>query len=135
MIDQTTLGHRFLTQEFGVSPKATWQIDPFGHSAFQASMMSGPISGYSSVFWARSDHQDSQARDAVRKEEFIWAPSPTNGLNGATYGGLLWGSYCTPGGLDWEGNDSPVRDDASLEDYNVDDFIALLLNIAGQNNR
>ncbi len=27
MIDQTTLGHRFLVDEFGVTPKTTWQID------------------------------------------------------------------------------------------------------------
>ena len=36
MVDQTTLGHRFLKQEFGVSPTVGWQLDPFGHSATQA---------------------------------------------------------------------------------------------------
>lgn len=30
MVDQTTLGHRWIKQEFGVTPKVTWQIDPFG---------------------------------------------------------------------------------------------------------
>lgn len=28
MIDQTTLGHRLLKQQFGIQPKTTWQIDP-----------------------------------------------------------------------------------------------------------
>ncbi len=30
MVDQTTLGHRFLLREFGYVPRAGWQIDPFG---------------------------------------------------------------------------------------------------------
>ncbi|KAL5724721.1 alpha-mannosidase [Ranunculus cassubicifolius] len=29
MIDQTTLGHRFIKQEFDVTPRVGWQIDPF----------------------------------------------------------------------------------------------------------
>ncbi|KAK3182849.1 hypothetical protein Dsin_030135 [Dipteronia sinensis] len=36
MIDQTTLVHRFIKNEFGVTPRIGWQIDPFGHSAVQA---------------------------------------------------------------------------------------------------
>ena len=32
MMDQTTLGHDFLSREFGFIPKVGWQIDPFGHS-------------------------------------------------------------------------------------------------------
>ena len=28
MIDQTTLGHRLLKQQFGIQPRTTWQIDP-----------------------------------------------------------------------------------------------------------
>jgi alpha-mannosidase len=30
IIDQMELGHRFLLKEFNVTPKAAWQIDPFG---------------------------------------------------------------------------------------------------------
>ena len=35
MIDQTSLGHRLLLQQFNVTPKSTHQADPFGHSGFQ----------------------------------------------------------------------------------------------------
>ena len=35
MVDQTTLGHRFLKDEFDKIPTVGWQIDPFGHSATQ----------------------------------------------------------------------------------------------------
>ena len=30
MIDQTSLGHRLLLAQFNVTPRASWQIDPFG---------------------------------------------------------------------------------------------------------
>ena len=33
MIDQTTLGHKFLKFEFNFAPTIGWQIDPFGHSS------------------------------------------------------------------------------------------------------
>ncbi|MCI19775.1 lysosomal alpha-mannosidase-like, partial [Trifolium medium] len=39
MIDQTTLGHRFIKDEFGITPRIGWQIDPFGHSAVQAYLL------------------------------------------------------------------------------------------------
>lgn len=41
MVDQTHLGHAFIRREFGEEalPKVAWQIDPFGHSATQASLL------------------------------------------------------------------------------------------------
>ena len=36
MIDQTTLGHRFLKDIFNYTPTVGWQIDPFGHSSTHA---------------------------------------------------------------------------------------------------
>ena len=44
MIDQTTLGHRFIKEEFGVTPTVGWQIDPFGHSAVQAYLLGAEVS-------------------------------------------------------------------------------------------
>lgn len=43
MIDQTTLGHRFIKQEFNVTPRIGWQIDPFGHSAVQAYLLGAEV--------------------------------------------------------------------------------------------
>jgi alpha-mannosidase len=47
MLDNTAVGQRAILDNFGPSalPKLTWQIDPFGHSAFQG-MMSGALAGY-----------------------------------------------------------------------------------------
>lgn len=43
MIDQTTLGHRFIKQQFGKVPRIGWQIDPFGHSAVQAYLLGAEV--------------------------------------------------------------------------------------------
>lgn len=43
MIDQTTLGHRYIKQQFGIIPRIGWQIDPFGHSAVQAYLLSAEV--------------------------------------------------------------------------------------------
>jgi alpha-mannosidase len=121
MIDQTTLGHRLILQQFNVTPKVTWQIDPFGHSTFQASMMSAPIAGFSGVHVARDDWQEQNQRTAARTIEMVWAPSRSLGMAGATYMGVLYNGYCTIGGIDMSigSNDAPIMDDPTLEDLNI----------------
>ena len=59
MIDQTTRGHQFLTKNFGddAIPRATWQIDPFGHSNTEAWLL-GAEAGFESLYWGRTDYQD-----------------------------------------------------------------------------
>lgn len=43
MIDQTTLGHLAIKQQFNKTPRAGWQIDPFGHSAVQAYLLGAEV--------------------------------------------------------------------------------------------
>lgn len=43
MIDQTTLGHQLIKNEFNITPRAGWQIDPFGHSAVQAYLLGAEV--------------------------------------------------------------------------------------------
>lgn len=56
MVDQTTLGHRLLLSEFGTDggiPTVAWQLDPFGHSATQAALLSTEA-GMDALFFGRS---------------------------------------------------------------------------------
>lgn len=113
MIDQTTLGHRFLRDEFGVQPRTTWQMcvangwakakqtpiltlrpspfnsDPFGHSSFSSSFLSSPTAGFNAVYFARADFEDFAKRSAEKSTEFFWAPSPSRGTSQATLGGIV----------------------------------------------
>lgn len=43
MIDQTTLGHSVIKSNFNKTPRAGWQIDPFGHSAVQGYLLGAEV--------------------------------------------------------------------------------------------
>jgi hypothetical protein len=52
---------RFLNATFGVHPRVGWQVDPFGHSATQAALMSAAV-GFEGLFFGRADFQVSVCR-------------------------------------------------------------------------
>ena len=54
MIDQTALGMRWLKQEFDYTVTTGWQLDPFGHSATQASLLSAEM-GFDGLYFGRID--------------------------------------------------------------------------------
>jgi lysosomal alpha-mannosidase len=60
VIDQMTIGHRWLKETFGAIPTAAWHIDPFGHQSSSASMFSQM--GMQAFFFARIDYQDKSKR-------------------------------------------------------------------------
>ena len=132
MVDQTTLGHAFLLEQFGVVPTTGWQLDPFGHSATQATLLSS-AAGLNSLFFGRSDYRDLRERKRTNATEMIWRPSvsgppadrppPQADLftvamdfetQEGTYGPPL--GFC----FDTTCGDDPMQDDPALEQYNVD---------------
>ncbi|XP_031381358.1 probable alpha-mannosidase At5g13980 isoform X2 [Punica granatum] len=129
MIDQTTLGHRFIKEEFGVTPRIGWQIDPFGHSAVQAYLLSAEV-GFDSLFFGRIDYQDRAKRKNEKSLEVIWQASKSLGSSAQIFAGAFPENYEPPKGFYFEVNDnSPiVQDDINLFDYNVqervNDFVA-----------
>ncbi|KAI9114327.1 hypothetical protein K1719_014555 [Acacia pycnantha] len=122
MIDQTTLGHRFLKQEFNVTPRIGWQIDPFGHSAVQAYLLSAEV-GFDSLFFARIDYQDRAKRKDDKSLEVVWRASKSLGSSAQVFAGAFPKNYEPPNNFYYEVNDdsdSPiVQDDTDLFDYNV----------------
>ncbi|KAK4477288.1 hypothetical protein RD792_016502 [Penstemon davidsonii] len=139
MIDQTTLGHRFIKEEFGVTPRIGWQIDPFGHSAVQAYLLGAEI-GFDSLFFGRIDYQDRVKRKNEKSLEVIWQGSKSFGSSSQIFAGALPKNYEPPSGFYFEVNDaSPiVQDDVTLFDYNVqervEDFVAAALSQDGRVN-
>ncbi|XVF57696.1 hypothetical protein PTKIN_Ptkin07bG0002700 [Pterospermum kingtungense] len=124
MIDQTTLGHRFIKEEFGITPRIGWQIDPFGHSAVQAYLLGAEV-GFDSFFFGRIDYQDRIKRKKEKSLEVIWRGSKSLGSSAQIFAGAFPENYEPPPGFYFEVNDdSPiVQDDINLFDYNVQDRV------------
>lgn len=122
MVDQTTLGHRFLLEEFGVVPTVGWQIDPFGHSATQAALLSAEA-GFDSLFFGRIDYQDLKIRKFEKAAEFIWRSSPSLGDDAQVFASLTGeygGNYGAPSDFDYHDKDTePVESNKGLSTYNA----------------
>ncbi|XWS37045.1 hypothetical protein CRYUN_Cryun19dG0009600 [Craigia yunnanensis] len=135
MIDQTTLGHRFIKQVFNVTPRIGWQIDPFGHSAVQAYLLSAEV-GFDSLFFARIDYQDRAKRKDEKSLEVVWRGSKSLGSSAQIFTGAFPENYEPPSNFYYEVNDdSPiVQDNIELFDYNVpervNEFVAAALSQA-----
>ncbi|EGZ21682.1 hypothetical protein PHYSODRAFT_360129 [Phytophthora sojae] len=122
MVDQTAYGHQLLMDEFGVSPRIGWQIDPFGHSATQGSLLSQGV-GFDALYFARIDYQDYGNRKKNKDLEFIWRPSKSRGKASQVFTGEIIDHYCPPGKFDYGNNGNQIQDDADLHDYDVCDEV------------
>ncbi|CAB9508715.1 Lysosomal alpha-mannosidase [Seminavis robusta] len=103
MIDQTTLGHAFLKEELGYIPKVGWQLDPFGHSATQSSLLSAKT-GFDALYFGRIDYQDLDIRKKTQQCEGLWASSEAwkNDTTSTLFWGLTGsysGNYGSPPGF------------------------------------
>lgn len=112
MIDQTTLGHLFLEKELQYIPRIAWQLDPFGHSATQASLL-GSEAGFNAIYFGRIDKQDLQRRHETKNCEGIWATSSNKNDTGIFFGltGSYEGNYGAPPGFCFDAlckNDEPL---------------------------
>ncbi|KAK2991195.1 hypothetical protein RJ640_027167 [Escallonia rubra] len=94
MIDQTTLGHRFIKAEFNITLRIGWQIDPFGHSAVQAYLL-GAEAYLLGIF--------------SKSLEVIWRGSKSLGSSAQIFAGAFPEAYEPPNGFYFEVNDdSPI---------------------------
>ncbi|KAE8717122.1 Alpha-mannosidase [Hibiscus syriacus] len=132
LIDQTTLGHKYIKDEFDQIPRVGWQIDPFGHSAVQAYLLGAEL-GFDSLFFARMDYQDRAKRLKEKTLEVVWQGSKSLGSSSQIFTGIFPRHYDPPDGFTFEINDvsPPIQDDVLLFDYNVqervNDFVAAAL--------
>ncbi|XP_031378258.1 alpha-mannosidase At3g26720-like [Punica granatum] len=125
IVDQTTLGHRFIKEQFSVTPRVGWQVDAFGHSAVQAYLLGAEV-GFDSLFFGRIDYQDGAKRRDDKSLEFIWQASKSLGTSAQIFSGAFPKNYEPPtDNFYYEVNDeSPiVQDNIKFFDYNVRDRV------------
>ncbi|KAI4366760.1 hypothetical protein MLD38_022594 [Melastoma candidum] len=99
MIDQTTRGHRFILDTFGV--------------------------GFDSLYYGRIDYQDRAMRKEQKSLEVVWRGSKSLGSSAQIFAGAFPENYNPPNGFSYEVNDdSPtVQDDINLFGYNVQERV------------
>jgi alpha-mannosidase len=56
IIDNMMIGHRFLKEEFGVTPRVAWLVDSFGHSSGNARLYSDM--GFEALFVSRMEKEE-----------------------------------------------------------------------------
>jgi alpha-mannosidase len=122
MIDQTTYDHRFIKEQFDEVPRVTWQIDPFGHSSTQGSLLSA-ASGFDALFIARIDFMDQQKREAEQRLEFLWRPSRSLKAASEVFTSVMNHGYQAPTDFWFEHvnnyNKPPSVDDSNSSSNNV----------------
>lgn len=120
IIDQMTLGHEFLLNEFGVKPTIGWHIDPFGHSSTQASLFA--LMGFDAFMFGRIDYEDKILRMEEKNLEFVWRPSPSLGASNEIFTVVTYHGYNPPKGFcfDIHCNDDPIQGNPNLSDYDLD---------------
>ncbi|KAL8240385.1 hypothetical protein R6Q59_013740 [Mikania micrantha] len=131
MIDQTTLGHSLIKLNFNVTPRAGWQIDPFGHSAVQAYLLGAEL-GFDSIHFARIDYQDRAKRKDDKSLEVIWRGSKTFGSSSQIFANAFPRHYSPPDGFSFEVSEDfePVQDNPLLFDMNVEKRVNDFINAA-----
>mmetsp|Transcript_3586 Transcript_3586/g.7713 ORF Transcript_3586/g.7713 Transcript_3586/m.7713 type:complete len:899 (-) Transcript_3586:17-2713(-) len=98
LVETYTLGHEFLKQEFGITPTISWQIDPFGHSAQVAELLSQM--GYTTAIINRIHYKDKERRRTDRSMQFFWQPFNHTQSHILTH--VLYNHYSSPNGVDFD---------------------------------
>jgi len=97
-IDQMRLGLLFLKQEFDYVPEVAWFIDPFGHSASNAYILSKM--GFKKIVLVRIDYKDKEARKANKSLEFYWVPFGRIDESARIFTHVTHDHYNPPAGLE-----------------------------------
>jgi lysosomal alpha-mannosidase len=111
IIDQMRLGLMFLKEEFDYKPKVAWFIDPFGHSAASAYILSKM--GFDKIVFVRIDQKEKNIRIAQKNLEFYWFPFDQVDNTAKVFTHITYNNYCPPDSLDPLDNDVliPMTDD------------------------
>ena len=119
IIDQLTLGHRFLKDVFNVTVNIGWHLDPFGHSSAQANIFAEM--GFDAFYFSRVDYQDKNKRMEEKDLEMIWKPKGSEDNQGI-FSAITYYHYNSPPDFcfDETCDDEPLIDDEGSPLHNID---------------
>ena len=116
MINNMYFGHQFLKDEFGVTPRIGWHIDPFGHSNANPRLFHDL--GFDAWIFARLDYEDKNEREANKAMNFLWRPfSKHFGDQKEIFTAVMRDHYCWAPGFTYDErwlNDDPFVTDPTL---------------------
>ncbi|KAA0187892.1 putative Lysosomal alpha-mannosidase [Fasciolopsis buskii] len=129
-IDQLTRGHDSLRRLFGECgiPRVAWQIDPFGHSRDHSELFRD--AGLDAVFFQRMDFREKELRKERRSLEVLWDTSvQPNSSSLGLFTSMFYDSYCYPSTFCFDDKcmDEPMRDDPTMEGYNIPERVGQFL--------
>ncbi|XP_035888341.1 lysosomal alpha-mannosidase isoform X2 [Phyllostomus discolor] len=133
IIDQMTLGLRFLEDTFGNDgrPRVAWHVDPFGHSREHASLFAQM--GFDGFFFGRLDYQDKWVRKKNLEMEQVWRASASLKPPAADlFISVLPNVYNPPDHLCWDAlcADKPIVEDPRSPEYNAKQLVDYFLDLA-----
>ncbi|KAI4879369.1 hypothetical protein NFI96_019459, partial [Prochilodus magdalenae] len=92
---QLTEGHGFLYETFGVRPRFSWHVDPFGASATTPVLFA--LAGFDAHLISRIDYDLKDSMQKKKKLQFVWRGSPSLGKTQEIFTHTMdQYSYCTP---------------------------------------
>ena len=114
-IDQMRLGLLFLKSEFDYVPKIAWFIDPFGHSAANAYVLSKM--GFEKIAIVRIDYKEKDIRRREKSLEFFYIPFASYD-KAKIFTHVTYEHYCPPGSLsDFSQDNELILTPSQIENY------------------
>ncbi|NP_001106515.1 epididymis-specific alpha-mannosidase precursor [Xenopus tropicalis] len=92
---QLTEGHGFIYETFGVRPRFSWHVDPFGASAASPTLFA--MAGFNGHLISRIDYDTKADMQNGKELQFIWRASPSLSDKQEIFTHVMdQYSYCTP---------------------------------------
>ncbi|XP_064142301.1 epididymis-specific alpha-mannosidase isoform X2 [Loxodonta africana] len=92
---QLTEGHGFLYETFGIRPRFSWHVDPFGASATTPTLFA--LAGFDAHLISRIDYDLKEAMQEAQELQFVWRGSLSLAEQQESFTHVMdQYSYCTP---------------------------------------
>eukprot|EP01080_Neovahlkampfia_damariscottae_P009042 gene9042-1139_t len=100
IIDQVTLGHQWLLEKFNVTPKYSWQLDPFGYSSVTPSLWSQI--GFKNHAIVRVDFELKKMLRKAKQLQFLWQGSKSLVKKTEIFTSIFYNHYNPVNRFKWE---------------------------------